>query len=211
MGESLRELGRLGMLTYLGDVVRVAAKQVGPDLQEIVNVFWYEAGLEQPSVEDGEVMDAISLHLDEMYLAFAQWIVASQTADDIDYFNVTQNRPMGSVPWPTYTGGTAIGDYLPPGIAALITGGTAIKRVQPKKYLGVGMENSQAQGQWSGVMLTAMATFGASWLTDVAMGVLGSMYVGTWRRAVLQFAHLTSVVAKAVCSYQRRRKPGVGS
>ena len=59
--------------------------------------------------------------------------------------------------------------------------------------------------------MVAMASFAAGWIQDVAVGVLGDMVPGTWRRAVLAFEPLVAAVAKGVCSYQRRRKPGVGS
>ena len=120
-----------------GDVVRVAAVQVGPDMQEVVNVFFYEAEDLFAGGSDEVVMGALAARMDQMYLAFAGWVHDSQTADEVQFYNITQARPMGALPWPTYVGGTGVGDYFPPGIAALITASTALARVMPKKFLGV--------------------------------------------------------------------------
>ena len=199
------------MSVSAGDVIRVAATQVGPDLQEIVNVFFYEAETTFVTAPDEEVMGALAARMNELYLAFSVWIHESQTADEIQFYNITQARPMGALPWPTYAGGTGVGDYFPPGIAALITASTAVARVMPKKFLGVCMEPHAAGGFWSTAQMIAMAAFATGWLQDAVAIGFGDLVPGTWRRAILTFVPLVAATAKGVCSYQRRRKPGVGS
>jgi hypothetical protein len=192
------------------DVIRTAAKALGPQGQQIVNVFYHQcvAG-EYPAIE-ADIMEMIAEYLDDMYTPLEGEMPSTLTADALEFYNVTQEKPLGSLPWPSWEGGTSIGDHLPEGVAACITASTAVKRVLPKKFLGVLMEGDQTAGNWGAGLLTDLALFAAAWIANITSGPY-VLQPGTWRRLLEVFVPLTGAVVKSICSYQRRRKPGVGA
>ena len=199
------------MLVNDQDVLRVAAKQFGPDEQQIINVYFWRAQLNVPSVTDDAVMVAVSQKLDDLYEELAPWVNDQQQADEIDFFNITQDRPMGSTGYPTYEGGSSLATHLPAGCAALLTATTTKKRVIPKKFFGIFTEMAQEGGEWVTGVMTSLAIAGGIWWASIMVGEDGYLESGTWRRLLGTFTPLVTVIVKALCSYQRRRKPGVGS
>lgn len=197
-------------IVQTGDIIRVSAKQLGPDRQAIVNTFQYKAVPYGGSVDDSYVIAALVDHIDAMFYELRSAITNQQDADEIDVYNITQDRPMGTESWGTYTGGTGTGDYLPPGVAALITMGTAGKRVKPKKYLGTLLEIHQQNGEWTSTLLALLAAFAGSYIETVLDGMDGSLIPGVGSSVWQVFYPALAATVKSVASYQRRRKPGVG-
>lgn len=191
------------------DVIRVAAKQYGPNEQQVVNVFWWQ--LSAPTaVDDISVMTAVASRLDDMYNAIKAYVANDQQADEIDFYNKTQDRPMGATGWPTYTGGEAVGEYLPVGCAALLSGNTAEKKVLPKKFLGCLTEGGVADGEWVSLLMDALAIFAGYWWESISVGLDALLQSGTWSKRLLRFVKIITITAKSLSSYQRRRKPTIG-
>lgn len=197
------------MTVYPNDVMRATAKQFGPNEQQIANVFfWQFRGT--ATVPDATAMVAMTNAIDNMFQAIEAYIPNDQQADEVEFYNVTQDTPMGSYGWPVYTGGTGLGEYLPTGNAALMTATTAVKKVLPKKFLGTLVEEAVQNGEWVSAFMTALGIAAGHWFTSIPLGAQGTLYSGTIKRLTGVFIDLVSVIVKSVGSYQRRRKPGVG-
>lgn len=191
------------------DVVRATAKLIGPDLQQLMNVFFYKYEGTASSTDD-TVMTLLAAHIDDIYETVDQIMNEDFVDDEIEFYNVTQDAPMGTKLFDGFQGGTSVTGGMPAGIAALITAATTVKKVLPKKYIPGFNENVVTQDNWLSTALTPMAAFAVAWLTKVTVGVVGELVPGTWRRVAEVFVPLISATAKSIVSYQRRRKPGVG-
>ena len=123
---------------------------------------------------------------------------------------VTVIQPVGDIPWTTWSGGTATGDELPQGCAAVCNFPSVSPGVQGRKFLGVLVETAQANGTLSSAAQTAVGNFvtgllnGFSYSAETFLPVLMSTKYAAYREIV-------SGIVKTVVGYQRRRKPGVGA
>ena len=195
------------------DVIKVTAVFIGPSLQEMNNVFWYKYR-DGPSLDDASYMAAVGGYLDEMYDLINQDIVDDLTYDQIRFYNITQDYPMGTIGWPTLTTGTSLGDPLPAGNAALVVGYTAVKRTYGKKFIPGYAEAGAAGDTWNAGVFTRLGTWAGAWYTSIPHTGGGLSHSGVWKRDALPdpyFADFVSMNAREIVAYQRRRKPGVGA
>lgn len=193
-----------------GDVIRGIAKCYGPDEQVVANVFHWQLELTTTPVPDDTVMTAIQSRLDTMYTLLEDYISEDVVSDNIDFYNVTQDRPMGTKNWPGFGGGLATAEHLPAGVAALIEASTGTKRCYGRKYVGVFTEADHGDGEWTSGLLTALAVWAGNWVSNVTVSTYGVAWSGVWRRVQETFVKILSSTVKSLCSYQRRRKPGRG-
>lgn len=204
---TLRNMGTV----ILNDVVRIAARMKYADVDDIVNVYHYKLTSTTAGPGDSVAMNALADQLEDIYTPILGLMTTDTKFEDITFYNVTQDRPMGVLAWPTLTQGSGTGDGLPPGCAALITSYTATKRTYGRKFFGVIEETEQADGILTSAAQTSLATAAAELLDLVVVAAISTFTPGTYRPDTGTFAPFIEAVVRAAIAYQRRRKAGVGS
>lgn len=200
------------MATNPGDIIRVACRHLFEGVDEQINVFHFTVE-DGPAVpEDGALLADISTFVSDAYLNIDNYMSSAVAAQDITVYNVTDDYPLGVVGWSNgYVGGLAVGDGLPPGVAALYLWRTAVKRVLGKTYLPTFAESTQNRGSLDSTTRTAMSDFGTDLKTITVQPNEYSFLLGVWSREAGQMRPIVSHAPGLKVGYQRRRKAGVGS
>jgi len=192
-----------------GDVLRITARMKVNGDSAIENVFTFKWDALIPA-DYGLVMAHVADYLEAIYTTMNGDITDGQTYEDIVGFNVTQGNPLPAVNWPTLTAGTATGDQLPNGVAALTFFRTGLARIIGRKFWGVIRESANADGTWASGIMTAMAAAIAAILTpDTSLIDGGTLHSGVLDQGGT-FREFTDGTASNQPVYQRRRRLGRG-
>jgi hypothetical protein len=190
------------------DVLKVTLQmymQGAGQLENVFHVRWEtpdDAGNDAVVNTIGEWMLIITNQLDDVQST-------AVTYDLIKVYNVTQDQPVIDF-LPGTLAGTVATDILPSGTAALISLGTGFKKTVGKKYFGGLAEVATTAGIFTNAFLDVMDDI-APYLIGTHETTDGTITNVTWDH-VKKIAHpIISAVARAIPSYQRRRKAGVGS
>jgi hypothetical protein len=192
------------------DIVRITAKMSysGGDIQ---NVFHVRYTMATPT-DDATFMADTADEIDTYYGDINTQISSTVSYDTIAFYNITQDRPMGEVAWPTRTaGGNSTGEHLPPQTSPLVLFGTYTPKSQGRKYLPMLTTNNTGNlGSVDSVVLTALATWAANFLADAVIGG-GYIEFGNWNDTLSRFAVWITAFVKDYLHTQRRRSRAVGS
>lgn len=201
-----------------GDVIRVSARQELEDGQDHVSVFHYIADF-QSDQTDQTVVDAVMEEIDNAFGALNGYISNTTSKVDMKFDKVEfiggvleQVYNLGTYLWTgaTYTPAGS-GETLPPGVAALCKFTTVLGRVYGRKFLGGLIEGAQNGGTLVAGCLTALASFGATILTDVVIDASNSLAAGVMSSKVSGYVGFQEADASDNVAYQRRRRVGTGS
>lgn len=193
-----------------GDVVRCFARTLFNDNDVQGNVYHWQVDGAATGGSDADFMDGAADWLEDVHAAHQSVGANNITFEDLTFYNITQDRPMGVIAWPTFTAGSSTGEVLPQGIALLVVMYTAVKRVIGKKYYGGLPQGALNDEVWESVTVSGFETAAANLLTPFTAGGTDSVIHGIYRRTLGAFVGLQSVVVRRIPAYQRRRKPGVG-
>jgi hypothetical protein len=131
--------------------------------------------------------------------------------ETIEFYNLTQDTPMGDEAWPVLTAGGSASDPMPFQTSPLVKFLTSIARSQGRKYLPPITEAFyEGSGFISSAALTAIAAYAAELLTDrVVSG--STLKMGNYNIPLDRFAAWAGAVIDDILKTQRRRVQGVGS
>lgn len=199
------------MSSEQNDIIRVATRLNLPLHGDVVNV-WHFRKTDAVSQSDATTLVDLSEYCDEMFDTIDNYISIDCDFVDINMFNVTQDRPLGSVSWPSLVAGTRTGHPLPMQTAAFLQGNSGFSRNWARKFIGTFSENeNDANGFIEGALLSGLAQLGIRWLA-------GPIFVmtGTWEPVVYHYKAalwrtIVEVVIRNVWATMRRRRAGVGS
>lgn len=197
------------MAISIGDIIRVTAKMQWNE-EDIQNVYHLEA---QSATSDSDltVLGEIADTLDSAYDYLDTAIPNDVTFDSIVGYNLTQERYMGEVSWPTLTAGSNVGDPLPPQTAPLVRFGTDTLGSQGRKFFPPMTDaDLDSDGTISSAVATALGNVATILLAGVDSGTW-TMKFGNWNVDLARFATWVSAFVNAYYATQRRRRPGVGS
>jgi hypothetical protein len=179
------------------------------DIQNTFTVRLYSAG----SLTDADAKADLAEWLDDIYTEINTILPTSLDYVDIDFFNITQDAPMGVDFWPTLTtgnGGSA--EVVATGVSYVITAFTNVVRAHGRKFFGPPVAGAIASGVFNSTAMAALAAAMAVWISPFNGGTSGEPWVpGIWSRTLSLFRVFRDVVVRNVPGYQRRRKQGVGS
>jgi len=198
------------MSTNVLDILRVAARLNVPTIGDFVNVYHFRYGGASPQSDEDTLTD-MQLRIDKLYSVCNDFFSPDADYVDINVFNFTQSRPLGSVPFSTLVSGNASGDLLPPQTAAFVRGLTGYSRNWAKKFIGPTVEGySDSNGSIGATGVTQLNNYSAEWLSSTAT------QIGTWAPVVFHHAGnvwriITSTEFNNFWATMRRRKPTVGS
>jgi len=192
----------------IGDVFRVTAGLFGPNGQVIQNVYHF-AKVSGADTDDQDAMDDMAEILDELYTDLSAYFPTTVTAGEISFFDVTNNNPLPSMSWPTFTAGTGSGEPEPPACSALVVFRTGVNRKLGRKFFGPLSDGVTDGGEIEGGSLTQLAASAAA-LVGLLSGDSGHTYWAGIVGTLGGFFRFIEAVARPVIAYQRRRKQGVG-
>jgi len=204
-----------------GDIMRAVVNITLPNLVVANNVFYYQ--LEDELAEgptDNAILNAMQGQLQAIYEEIKGAMVDEAEAVDVDvdviewdgdsWENVENlgNRAIGKV-------GVATADMSPHGVAALLTGTTQRPQTRGRKFWSGIAEDMFTDSDAGGSLLTFLLNTGIQWLTEKLIAGTSARLVpgvvGQSGGAAGTFLPLLTAVVGSLASYQRRRKPGVGS
>jgi hypothetical protein len=192
------------------DILRVAARMNYVGIGDFVNVFHFRCNT-SPFVTDGYALVDMALVMDALYDTIAPSLSDYANFVDVNVFNVTQDRPLGSTAWPTQTTGEASGDVLPSQCAAFVRATTGYSRNWARKFLGPFLEASNtSDGRVYSTLLTRLANFLAEWLVSTAV-TTGTYTPVVYHSKTSTWKALVDGVVRNVWATVRRRRVGRGS
>jgi len=200
-----------------GDVLRVAARCKGPQSQDIVNVYHYQAE-NDISADDEFILDVISLALSSAYNYIQSWIPATQTPYDIkvDVVRLADGqeevvRNVGVVPWNPLFDPSGSGNVYAPGVAVGVLLRTLVSRVFARKFIGVLMEAALGDhGKLDNAAVPAFIQFASAIASHIdANG--DRLIPGVLSKAVGGFLKTVAWELATEAFYQRRRNVRRGS
>jgi hypothetical protein len=198
------------MTVTVGSTVKCTAKmQIGGAI-DLQNVFYAKLA-SGSAVDDDDARADLAEWIDDMFTPLAPYMAAVVTFDEIDFFNVSQDYPMGPEVWPTLTVGTSAGTLGVSGVAVVLTAYTEYVRTNGRKFFGGMAEGAFTGNVVAGAILTAAATTAALWLAPFVGATSGQTWTpGIWSTVASAFRAFRAIVIRDIPGYQRRRKPGVG-
>ena len=199
------------MAIEVGDILRGSFRQKWDGVDDVVNVYHFLIDVAGTS-DDEDFLAGITQAVNLAYTEVESHLANNLQATVVDWFNVTQDTPLGQRSWGSgYSGGTGTGEALPTTAAALILLPTAKKRTQGRVYLGPFLEAAQSDSRWTGTVLTALADFATQLVLPTTVTNDGEARYVVYSRAQGD-AHIpTSRRIVDIVASQRRRRLGRGS
>lgn len=200
------------MSVVVGNILRVACRQEYIGTDDNINVYHFGVEAVPTPNDDAALLADISVKMSNVYSQIASHLSGGLDAVDITVYNLSQDVPHGVTAWgPTYTGGTASGESMPPADCLLLLFPTSVKRTIGRIYLSPLSEGDQSAGIWNSTVRVAAEDFAAE-LRDTAAGPNGlALAYGVYKRSNGLLYEPASYRSVARTAYQRRRKPGRGS
>lgn len=176
--------------------------------QRIMNVF--HAVPAGPIIDDEGIED-LEVWLVDAYTELVSLLANDLTFSSLTLRNLTDDIDLGTHSWPDLSTGSNTAEFLPLGVAGLVTYPTQIIGSRGRKFIGGLCENGVADGNLNGATVTALNAFGLVTCTPF----IGSASGETWAPGVVTQAGAFrpfngEVLVSSVPAYQRRRKQGVG-
>ena len=203
------------MSITVGDILKVVCTMAYTDGNIIQNVFnAVVTGSGGPFDED-DVVDDLVDWLDDMYSNLSVHIAAAidPTAGHVYvYDSVDDDWDEIGAKLPTFTT-TNVAELLPRGVALLVNARTTDPDVNGKKYLGGLVETGWDSTFWDSGVITSVIAFTVDWYTAFVGSASGATFTpAIWSPTRTAAYPLSGTfIIPTMASYQRRRKPGVGS
>lgn len=203
-----------------GDIVKVVVTIEAPALVIAQNVYYWQLSDPTPDNPSGsQILTALNTRLDDMYSKVDESMSLDYEVDDFTVEKVEWDTEK----WETVENlgvsdlsivGESATDAVPHGVALTITANTTRPQTRARKFLPGFIESQITDSTLSGSVLTLLAQFIISWLTDQAVvgaAELVPVVVGQSGPSAGLIYPLIAAGASGIAGYQRRRKPGVGA
>jgi len=197
------------MSVATNDVIRVTAVMSGPS-GRIENVFQFRVN-SAVAPSDLTVMQDLAQKLDDVYEHMVSIMTGDTVFVEVNGFNVTQDLPMPTVPWPTQTTGESGSSDTPAQVSILALLRTGINRVVGRKFFG-GFANGafDSDGFATSAAITAVGLAAAE-LIGVFTGTLLNEYLpGVKSTTSGLFWSFFEALVRSVPATQRRRRKDRG-
>jgi hypothetical protein len=207
--------GKVCMSIFADDWVRIVVRMTDINGSSIQNAYHYQH-TGSGSVAEGAFLIAVESEMASMYGYIEDNIPDSLTplditCDVVDFSGgeLVVLRNVGTIAFTTWNGGTATGDGLPQGNAAVVNLPTYEAGVLGRKYIGPLVEAVQNNGILGSGILADLATYAADFIGGFDASA-EPFSPGVMSTKLAQGVLIASAVLNAVVGYQRRRKSGVG-
>lgn len=205
------------MTVPTGAKLRATARFNRGGYGDVMNVFYFLTDFTAPQAEE-DVFDGVDALLSSVFIEFDQYLVNLMDPVDLKVdvvsFNagrweVTANVGFGA--WGSTITTAEVNEQLPPGAAALVKLRTSLGKHWGRKFVGFFTELMNLDGYLSSTLVSALVTGFAKLIGPytITTGVLLQPVVLDTITGVTRA--ITEVAVNGQWSYQRRRRPGVGS
>lgn len=194
-------------MASVGDIIQVTCQMLLAG-QTMLNV--YHAVVKEPT-SDSDVVDDLIPEVDSV-----QAEVAGVTANDLAYTfislkNISTAVDLGIHAWQTLTTGGGGAEYLPLGVAGLVTLPTELLKTRGRKFYPGLTETDQADSLFDVDVTSALIGVGALLIVPWFGTQSGNEYEWGVPNRLGAFSPFVAHSVQNIPSYQRRRKQGVGS
>lgn len=198
------------MTVQPGDVIRCTQHYIYDESDDFINIWHYKHAGASP-VSDSEVIEGLLDEIDGVTGFLVPIQTELITYGLVEFYNLTQDEPLGSLPFTVNDDGSSAQEPLPTQCAALVTFRTGVKNAVGRRYVpGICEDNQSNGGDWSNDVLTALASYAAGVIGDVTID--GNSFVsGHWRRVAETFVEWVTPIIDTLVRTQRRRVKGQGS
>src|SRR5512136_1431482 len=194
----------------IGDIVRATAVMHLSGYNAVMNTYTFQH-MSPGSAQDSEFMEDVADYLETIYAQLVDRQTNAYYYDEITGFNVTQDRPLTPVEWPTLVAGTFSGPaQLPNQLALLAVARTEVNRRMGKKYWGGFTASDLTNGEWAVVLVEHGVLALAAYAVDSFVGHSTIFRPGVWDRVHSEFSKFTTATVYANPAVQRRRRQGEG-
>lgn len=193
----------------LNDELRVTANMNTVDVSAVQNVYTMKVTV-LGALPVIDILDRIVVVLELIY-AIIKGLQNTRTKYiDVDFFNITQNIPLATRPWPTLIQGELGNDDLAHMTAAMFSLGVDKPGVSGRKFFGGISEFVLDQdGLWATTTVVDLALASAIMLSDQSSGGT-TVQFGIRTGVVPAFIQFVTATTTNVPASQRRRRQGVG-
>lgn len=197
------------MSVQAGDDLRITAVMTAGVNTTAMNVFDFRV-TGTGTVDDSDMMTDFEAFMSDAY-AELTGIMSNQAAPvEIRGYNVSQDVPLPTVPWTTWTGPGSATSILPHGVCGFVLFRTGVSKLLGRKFLPFFSEDRVNNGVWDATAMVAMV----AWAIEIMASEVGAAtgFTIEYRvRSKLNAMHppVSATVAN-LPGYQRRRKPGRG-
>jgi hypothetical protein len=200
------------MAVNSGDILRVAARLNGAAHGDITNV-WHVRFNGPGPITDAVAVSACVNYMEDVYTPVKSNITDNYDFEDVNVFNVTQDKPAGVAAWSTLVkGGDTGGETMPPQVAAFVRGTTGYSRNWAKKFIGgLGEAVCNDAGFVSDTFLANLAALGVAWLTGYSFATDNTLTPVVYHLSGATWRDIVEVVVRNVWSTVRTRRTGRGS
>lgn len=178
--------------------------------QRVLNVFHLVG---DQNLDDGDAMADIAEYMDALYDTVDHTMSDTLTFGSILVKNLSAGTLLGSIGFPTLTGGTnGAGAELPTQIAGLVTLPTATPKRRGRKFIPGMVEGNLTAGLFTAGLVTAFGDFGGYLVIPHSMGSgAGWRYVvSTGTPGIGSTSLPTEAVVTNIPAALGRRRIGVG-
>jgi len=200
-----------------GEILRVSVRMKGPNAQDIVNVFHFQA-IFADSQDDEDVVAIINTWLNVSYGSIHDRLPSVMSPYDYKVDVVAWSayklhivRNIGTFLWTLTAPPNGTGDYMPAGVAALLKFTTGAGKHYGRKFIGPLLEADITAGSLTAGAISTLSALATLWLDQADISVGNVLQPGIVHNLSGTFLPFLDAVVNAVAAYQRRRKPNVGS
>jgi len=205
------------MTVNVGDALRAAARWVGPEGQDVVNVFHFEVTGSGPA-SDSNTFNACDAAISAVFSGFDDHIELTMEPYDLkvdvvewdgDKWAVTQNVGYGT--WGSTITAVGASDWLPSGVAVLGLLRTALGKHTGRKFFGGLGEGQNDDGKPTAALKTAVLSGLTTLLTPTVIDATEYIVSSVLDTVTGTIRNVLDVEVGPEWAYQRRRRPGTGS
>lgn len=197
------------MAVAVGDIVRITAKLLLDNLDDIINVYHFAVAV-NTAANDTQFMDETATALDTLYALINGAITTRVSYSSVEGQNITKDELLPSRPWPSLVAGINAFEMLPEMVSACVFHRTLKPRVRCSKFLPPFCENNSDGGAIVPITVTNMQAYGDSLNVGLTEPNIALVYVA-FNRVTMGTQNTTQALVPNRFRTQRRRRLGVGS
>lgn len=199
------------MPVAVGDVIRITARMKWNAVIDVQNTFHAQLG-SGAGMSNGTAKADLAEWVDDIYTEIVGALPSTLSFEDIDFYNITDDEPMGTESWPTLTYGTGSSEVSATGVAYVITAFTNVVRIHGRKFFGPAIEAAVEGGVFDATTMAYLASVILVWILPFSGGTSSDTWTpGVYSRLTTLFHEFRDAVVRNIPGYQRRRKQNVGS
>jgi hypothetical protein len=192
-----------------GDLLRVSAQTEFTGKGAVDNVYVFRWTGVIPAA-DADVMLHVGEYMEVVYSELDGSMTDQQVFTAISCYNITQDRPMPTIAWPTLEAGALAFDPTATGVAMFAYFRTGQPRTIARKFLGVFTKNELQGADWTaGIIVGVLAGLVELLEPHLSLSDNGVLTYGVIDKGGV-FRQVIDVTVDTIPAYQRRRRQGRG-